>query len=127
MRMLGKLLGMWALGKTVTNSTPLILRLLTAVAAILALATVILLVLAVLLVGGVWAFYTQLIANDYTQIQAVVLIGCVLVTMLLALVLGIQCYAKRVQVALRQLAFAQAPVSGRVSHVLDEFMRGYRS
>lgn len=127
MRMLSKLLGMWILGKTVSSTTPLFLRLITAMAAIAALAALSVLVFAILMVGGVWAIYTQLIAYDYTQGEASALIACGLVAILLALVVAVQRYTARVRTTLRQLAYVQAPVSSRLSHIFDEFARGYNT
>ena len=125
MRLLGKLLGLWVIGRTVSSTTPLIMRLISAVAAIAALAAVGMLVFAILMVGGVWATYNQLVAHDFTQGQASAMIGAGLVIILVGLVIAVQQYMERVHLTLRKIAFAQAPVGSRVSGIFEQFTKGY--
>lgn len=127
MGLLGKLLGLWVIGRTVSSTTPLILRLISSVAAIAALAAVGMLVFATLLVGGIWAAYNQLLAYDYTQGQASAMIAAGLVIVLVGLVIAVQQYMARINHTLRKMAFAQAPVGSRMSYIFDEFTKGYNT
>lgn len=127
MRILSRIFRMWLLGRTVSSSTPILLRLVTAVAAIAVLAMIGFLFFALLVTGVLWTGYLQLVAQGLSQAQAVAALSGLLLLVLVGIAASVRGYMQQTMRLLGQLAFAHAPVSGRVSLLIDAFVRGYKS
>lgn len=122
-----KLLGLWAVGKTVSSSPPIFMQLLTSVAAILMLGMFSALLLLLLLAGGLGIAYFQLVAHGVAPQDAMTVLALVVVALLGVTVLFLRYYLHQVRNMARKLAMAQAPVTSRISHIADAFLDGLLS
>jgi len=125
MNMLGKLIGLWAMGKTVSSTTPIFMRLGLSMAAIIALGTFLLLLSTILLVSLLWLLHLQLVLHGMEPIEATYIVIATVITMMLVIALAIRLYVGRIQTNMREIAYAHSPVGGRVSYIVDSFMRGF--
>jgi uncharacterized membrane protein len=126
MSLFNKLLGIWVVGKTVSTTTPLFMRLILGMAVITLLAVFCAVILAVLIAGAVWLSYTQLVAHGITTLAACAIIGLSLLALMLLALLMLQCYWRKAYRIVQRILYLQSPISGRISTITDAFMNGYR-
>ncbi len=125
MRILAKLLAIWAMGRTVTSTMPLLLQLAVSVAAIAFLSMFILLLAMTLIIGSLWGIHSLLLDAGVTPLTAGAVVFLLIIIMMLVAALAIQSYIHRIKIDMREITFAQAPVTGRVAMVADAFLRGF--
>lgn len=125
MSLISRLLGIWAVGKTVSATTPLFLRLLRGMAVITLFAVLAAILLAVLIVGAVWLAYVQLVAAGIAANAAILIIGLVLIAMLLGVAMVVKHHCSKAAHLCRAILHAQAPVSNRIHRLSDAFMSGF--
>ncbi len=124
MRIVMKLLGLWAVGRTVTSTTPLFARLAIHVATIAFLGLFILLLAMTLVISGLWVIYDQMLVMGIAGVTAKMIVFLLILILMLVAAIFIQRYVLKIRANAHEIMFAQAPVSGRVTYVVDAFLRG---
>ena len=127
MSIASKLLGVWAVGKTVSNTTPIMMRLLAGMVAITFFAIFASVLIALLTVGSLWFLYSQMVAHGIDPQIAALMIGCLMLALLSFSMLMLQCYWHRLQRLSKRINISQSPITARVTYVTDAFMDGFFS
>lgn len=127
MSLLSKLLGIWAVGKSVSSTTPLFMRLLLGMAAITLFAVFAAVLMAFIMTGLVWVSYVQLLAHGITQLHAILIIGAVLVAILGIALLALRHYWRKACRLSKRIMFMQSPLTGRLNQISEAFMSGLRA
>jgi uncharacterized membrane protein len=122
--LLRKLFGVWVIGKTVSSTAPLFMRLLLGMAAITVLAVVGAILAAALIMGGLWLAYSQLVESGIEPAFALMILGAVILFLLGLVVLSARNYWRKLNLITRRLVYRQAPISGRLSSIADAFIDG---
>jgi len=125
MALLNRLLGIWIVGKTVSSTTPLFIRLILGMAVITLLAVFCAVILAMLVAGGAWFGYSQMVDNGVTEVAAFSIIGLIMFSLLLTIGLFLQHYLRKANAIAKRIMYLQAPISGRFSMISDAFMNGF--
>lgn len=126
MPILAKLLGMWAVGKTVSSATPLMIQLIRGVAAIAICGVLVAMLVTLLIVGGTWLGYEQLIALGYSAPQAIFCLGATLLVLLVVTIIILTRYIARAIRTTKQLVYVQSPLSSKAAHVVESFWEGFK-
>lgn len=125
MSMINKLIGIWAINKTVSSATPLFMRLLVGMAAVTVCAVISAIVVTILLTGAVWLSYTQMIQQGVTETTAMLIIGAILLAFLAYLMMTLQHHARKLRAGFRKMIYAQEPMSTRLSDISNAFLDGF--
>lgn len=127
MSMISKVLGIWAVSKTVSATTPLFLRLILGMAAITVMSVVAAILIVMLITGGLWMFHSQLILAGATPALALMMTGLIVLLMLAIMAMVAQNYWRKVKHITTRMMNMQAPVSSRMTGLADAFMDGFMS
>lgn len=127
MPFISKLLGMWVLGKTVSHTTPLFMRLLLGMIAITVFIVFAALLVAILAAGVIWFTYSQLLVHGMTPGYALLVIAAILIALLIAALLLLQHNWRAVNIISRSIDHIQSPVVTRASGITRSFLKGFDS
>jgi len=127
MSLLSRLFGIWAIGKTVSSTTPLFLRLIMGMAAITVLSVVGAILIVVFIVGTLWFIHAQLIAGGTTPQLAGLITGELVLLIMAAILLLTRSYWRKIKLISSNIINMNTPVSSRVSGIADSFMNGFMS
>lgn len=127
MSMISKVFGIWAVGKTVSATTPLFLRLILGMAAITVMSVVAAILITMLIAGGLWFVHAQLVLAGATPPMALMMVGLIVLLMLAIMALLAQSYWRRMKGTAARMMNMHAPVSSRMSGLADAFMDGFMS
>jgi len=127
MALISKLFGIWAVGKTVSATTPLFLRLIMGMAAITVISVVVAILIVMSITGVLWLAYHAMIDGGTTpQLAAAVTGGTVLLIMAIMVAVA-RHYWMRVQNISSTILHLHTPLSQRMSGLADSFMDGFMS
>lgn len=127
MSLLSRLLGLWAVGKTVSSTTPLFMRLLLGMAAITLFAVFAAVLLALIGAGLVYVAYIQLMAHGFSEAHTLLIIGGVLVALLFATVMVVRYHWRRAYKLTQKILLLQTPITGRINRIGEAFMSGFHA
>ncbi len=124
MSIISNLLGMWAIGKTISNTTPIFTKLLLGVVAVTAFAVFASVLAAMLLVGGTWFLYVQMIAHGADNDIAALTIACLLIALLAMSAIIMREYIYRIRRISKRIIYMQTPLTTRLTNLADAFASG---
>ena len=125
MSVASKLIGIWMFKRTVSSTTPLLMRLLLGMAALTVSAVILAILGAAIVFGLLWVAYEQLVTNGVPPHNAELIIGGVVLA-LFAYTLGlVQSHWRSMRKVANSIIYMQAPISGKLSTLADAFMDGY--
>jgi predicted permease len=127
MSLLSRLLKIWLVGRTVSATTPLLMRLVVGIALVSLLVALGAVLLAILIGMVVWFAYGQLIANGATDYQAMATIAGSILLLLTLIALWIRVHWLRSMGLIRNIAYLRTPISGRINMFSDAFMAGFNN
>lgn len=127
MSVVSKVFGIWVVNKTVSSSTTLFLRLLAGMAAIIVCAITASLIIAILITGGVWLAYGELVTSGIDKQVAALIIGSLLLALLAAIMLTVKKYFYQLHIVSKTILNFKPPLGGKLSRVIDAFMEGLDS
>lgn len=125
MFVISKLLGLWVIGRTVSSTTPLFMRLLLGMAAITVLAILATILTGVLIVGALWFIYFQLVTYGVDPAMAVTTLGGLILALVALTLIFARNYWIRVRRISQRISYMQAPIAGRFSTIADAFVDGF--
>ena len=126
MSILSKLLGVWAMEKTLSTTTPLLMRLALGMAAITLLSMMATFLFAIVVAVLTWYSYLLMLAHGIAQTDALLVILLTLLTLLVVVGCYIRSCWLKTTLVIRKLIHRQMPLRGRVSALSDAFMHGYQ-
>lgn len=126
MPMFEKILGVWAVSRTV-STTPVLMRLFVGITAITVCAILAAFLGALFLGAGVWFFYNTLLLHGVPPQDAMIVMLGLVVLLLLVVGVIMQYYWQQVRRASRRMLYLQSPVTARFATLMDAFMNGYNS
>ena len=127
MSLLSRILGLWAVSRSVSATAPLFMRLLFGMAAITFFAVFAAVLVAIIAATGLWYSYGVLIAHGATPQIAIMILALVVLLLVIMAVMALQYYWNRVSELAKRLFYLQSPVYGRVHTIADAFMHGYHA
>ena len=127
MSIASKLFGIWAVNKTVSSTGSLFLRLLAGMAAITVLALTSVIIIAMLIAGGAWLSYNQMVSANIDPQAAALIIGSLLLALLSSIILSAKSYYLGLQHTLKNTMDFQAPVGGNLTRAIEAFLNGFDS
>lgn len=127
MPLISRLLKLWAFGKSVSNTTPMFMRLLVGMAAITLLTVIVAVLVSLLLLGGLWLAYAQLVEHGMEPLNAFLTLGGIIILLIGAVILIARNYLRRIRNLSKQVFQVHHPVTAGVSHVVNAFIEGLLS
>lgn len=122
--LLHTLLGVWAIGKTVTSTPPIFMRLAVSMAAV-TFVVVFMAVLAAMIVAGMVGFsYVSMVDHGLEPKIALLILAAALLTVLTCGIVALQFYWNRVSRLSKHLIYMQAPITSRVHLLAQAFLQG---
>ena len=125
MSVASKLFGAWMLKRTVTSTTPLFMRLLLGMAALVVFAVIGAILGAFLMVGILWLIFDQLVANGVPAQNAQMLIAGGMLILLAASIAMAQKHWRQMRKIANSIIYLQSPIHGKLNTIADAFMSGY--
>ncbi len=125
MSVASKLLGAWMLKRTVSSTTPLFMRLLLGMAALVVFAVVGAILGAFIMAGLLWLIFDQMVAAGIPPQNAKLLLaGSVLVLFVVAISMA-QKHWRNMRKLANNIIYLQSPIGGKLNAIADAFMDGY--
>jgi hypothetical protein len=124
MPLIRRLLNLWALGKTVSNTTPMFMRLLLGMAAITLLTVVTAILVSLLILGILWLSYEQLTAQGMEPQEVLLLLGGIITAFIVGAILWARSYLRRIRKLSRHLFLVRQPFSNGISNIAHAFIDG---
>jgi hypothetical protein len=119
-----KLVGMWALGKTMSSTTPLLMRLLAGVVTITILTIFSAILVTVFILGSIWLSYNLLVDAQIEPQIAALVIASILLALIAAAALVIRGTLRNLRHVHKRFVISQSPVATRMHSVVDAFLEG---
>ncbi|MFZ4541960.1 MAG: hypothetical protein ACOYNL_09205 [Rickettsiales bacterium] len=127
MYILTKLFGIWAVGKTVSSTTPLFMRLILGMAAVTLFAVFAAVVSAMLVGILTWFSFYQLTAHGLSDGLAIAVIALVMLSIVLTIVMAMQHYWRKACSLAKTIMYVQSPISGRLNTLTEAFIGGFNT
>ncbi len=125
--MLDKILGLILLRKAMFASTSLIESLLAGIAVIFILALIANVLIASLIVGGIYVAYNALIAYNVTPLTAAVIVGLSILLILAIILIAILLLTHRIKRVPQHFLSRESIIARNINHVIDSFLEGFNA
>ena len=125
MSVLGKIVGVMMAGKSLADTTPMISRLLSGIAAVVALAMLSAILGGVLLVGLLYVAYASLVAHGLEPQVAMIVMGTIILIITALLVSQLKTSIRQIKHIPSQMLVRQNPLAQRASKVGAAFIDGF--
>ena len=119
-----KLLGMWALGKTMSGTTPLLMRLLAGVVTITVLTIFSAILVTVFILGSIWLGYSLLVDAQVEPQMAMLMIAGALLALIAAAAIAIRNTLLNLRGVHKRFVITQSPIATRMHSAVDAFFEG---
>ena len=127
MSVIRKLFGIWIIGKTVSTTTTLFTNLLISMAAIALLAAFAAVFLIIIVCGVLYLSYQELIIYGVTELNAMLILGAVLLLLLLGIYHYIGYHVRQMGKNYSGILHSKTSNAPGVSNIIDSFMDGLLS